>query len=116
VPLLTESIPSSIPPNTEMAACPAALITPFRVRYVANDAVRPIHYVADDGADFVAIWPVGFSAWRTNELQIVAPDGKVYAREGVRVEGLGGGYWAGGGVAEAAHICIGDYVPRRVGS
>jgi hypothetical protein len=116
VSLLTEPIPAVVPPNTELRACPAALIIPFAVRHVPDDAARPIHYLrADDGRDLVVIWPVGFSGRRTDRLEIVAPDGRVFAREGERVEGLGGGYWAGGGVAEAAHVCLGDYVPTKLG-
>jgi hypothetical protein len=82
-----------------------------------GDAAQPIHYVdADSGREVVVVWPIGFSARRTDRLEIVAPDGKVLAREGERVNGLGGGYWAAPGVAEAAHICLGDYVPMRVRS
>jgi hypothetical protein len=116
VPLVTEPIPGVVPPNTELRACPGALIARFTVRHVPGDVVRPVHYLrADDGVDFLVIWPVGFSARRTDRIEIVAPDGKVFAREGERVEGLGGGYWAGGGVAEAAHVCLGEYVPTKLG-
>ena len=116
VPLVTEPIPAAVPPNVELRACPAALISPFTARHVPNDAARPVHYLrTDDGVDFLVIWPVGFSARRTDRLEIVAPDGKVFAREGQRVEGLGGGYWAAAGVAEAAHVCLGEYLPTKVG-
>jgi hypothetical protein len=116
VPLVTEPIPAVVPPNTELRACPAALITPFTARYVPDDAARPVHYLrTGDGVDFLVVWPVGFSARRTDRLEIVAPDGKVIVREGQRVEGLGGGYWAAAGVAEAAHPCFGDYLPTKIG-
>lgn len=114
VPLLTERIPASVPPNVELRACPAALISPFVIRHVPADAARPIHYLVDNSRDMVVIWQVGFSARRTERLEIVAPDGKVLAREGERVEGLGGGYWDTPGVGEAAHVCLGEYVPTKV--
>jgi hypothetical protein len=116
VPLVTEPIPGAVPPNVELRACPTALISSFITRHVSDDAARPVHYLRkDDGVEFLVIWPVGFSARRTDRLEIVAPDGKVFAQQGQRVEGLGGGYWAGGGVAEAAHVCIGEYLPTKLG-
>jgi hypothetical protein len=114
VPLDVAPIPAVVQPNTEYAACPAALLSPVTIHHVPDDAARPIHYrIVDGGQEIHLRWQFGFSARLAPELEIVAPDGSVVARAGQRVEGLGGGF---GADDDVFFVCIGDYVPRRIGT
>jgi hypothetical protein len=54
------------------------------------------------------IWPEGFSGRLNPELEIVAPDGEVIAREGVPTP-----RWLGGGVPGGTFACIPGNPPRR---
>ncbi len=88
-------------------ACPTALIrvTPG---FAADDAVQPIRYAVPgetDGWDF--LWQVGFQAWLRPALEIVAPDGKVVAREGQPVD-LAGGQLRGDHTWD---VCLPEYLP-----
>ncbi|MGP1675050.1 MAG: hypothetical protein ACTS8Z_07550 [Candidatus Limnocylindrales bacterium] len=108
-----EPIPAVVQPGVEYGACRTALLTPVTIHHVPDDQARPIHYrLVDGGGELGLRWQPGFSARLAPDLEIVAPDGTVIAREGVPVVGLGGGV-AGD---DAFSVCIGDYIPQRVGS
>ena len=114
VPLDVAPMPAVVAPGVEYAACPSALLGPMTIHHVPDDAATRIHYRSVGGGQEIHVrWQVGFSARLAPDLEIVAPDGTVLAREGVPVEGLGGGYI---GSDDTFTVCIGDYVPRRVGS
>ncbi len=114
VKLDVEPMPAVVAPGVVYAACPAALLLPITIHHVPEDAAAPIHYRPVGGGEEVHVrWQFGFSARLAPELEIVAPDGKVIASEGQPVEGLGGGVT---GNDDTFSVCIGDYVPRRVGS
>jgi hypothetical protein len=105
------SIPVDVRPDVEYAACPMALLLPVTPHVVPDDADHPIHYRSvADGHEIHVRWPVGFSARLNPALEIVAPDGKVIAQEGVPIEGMGGGY----GSDDAFTVCLWPYVPTRV--
>lgn len=113
VPLDVAPIPAVVQPNAEYGACPAALLNPVTIHHVPEDAARPIHYrIVDGGQEIQLRWQPGYSARLAPELEIVAPDGSVVARAGQKVEGLGGGY----GADDTFFVCIGDYVPPRIGA
>ncbi|MGZ9159918.1 MAG: hypothetical protein ACXW4T_02025 [Candidatus Limnocylindrales bacterium] len=114
VPLDVEPMPAVVGPGVEYAACPMALLGPMTIHHVPDDAATPIHYRTVGGGEEIHVrWQFGFSARLAPDLEIVAPDGTVIAREGVPVEGLGGGYIGGD---DTFTVCIGDHVPRRAGS
>jgi hypothetical protein len=111
VTLETSGLPASIPFGAAFG-CQLALLSPFTITYVREDAVRPVRYRAvEGGADLHIKWQFGVSARFTDHLEIVGPDGTVLAREGAPVEGLGGGAGNDG----AINICIEQYLPKRVG-
>lgn len=112
VPLDVAPIPADVRPDVEYAACPTALLLPVTIHLVPDDAARPIHYRSvADGEEIHVRWPVGFSARLNPALEIVAPDGAVIAKEGVPLEGMGGGYL---GNDETFSACLWPYVPMRV--
>lgn len=114
VPLDVEPMPAVVQPGAEYAACPTALLGPMTIHHVPEDAATPIHYRTVGGGEEIHVrWQFGFSARLAPDLEIVAPDGTVIAREGAPVEGLGGGTT---GDDATFSVCIGDYVPQRVGS
>ncbi|MEJ7749611.1 MAG: hypothetical protein WKF56_09930 [Candidatus Limnocylindrales bacterium] len=105
-------IPAQVQPDAEYGACPLALLLPFTVRHVPEDAAQPVHYRAvDDGQELRISWPSGFSARLAPDLEVVAPDGTVIASEGVPTEGLGGGVL---GNDDTFSVCIGEYGPHRI--
>ena len=108
------SIPGGVRPDIEYGACPTALLLPVTIHHVPDDAASPIHYRSvQDGQEVHVRWQVGFSARLNPDLEIVAPDGTVIAREGVPVDGLGGG---GIGPGDAFSVCLPQYGPTRVGA
>ncbi|HET7168095.1 MAG TPA: hypothetical protein VFI69_02760 [Candidatus Limnocylindrales bacterium] len=112
VPLDVAPMPAVVGPGVEYAACPMALLVPMTIHHVPGDAAAPIHYRTVGGGEEIHVrWQFGFTARLAPELEIVAPDGRVVAREGRPVEGLGGGST---GNDDTFTVCIGDYVPRRL--
>ena len=113
VALSVEELPRSLPPNT-VAACMAAL-SEATIRYERGGS-PPIRYVQIapiGGAESEVkwTWPYGFSARdRGGRLEIVAPDGSVFTRDGDFVS-VGGGFLP---ADNAFHVCIGEWLPRRV--
>ncbi len=115
VPLEVAPIPAVVQPGVEYGACMTALLNPVTIHHVPDDHTRPIHYRRVDGGGEVHVrWQPGFSARLAPDLEIVAPDGTVIAREGVPVDGLGGG--SAGDADETFFVCIGDYIPRHIGA
>lgn len=108
VPLVTQEI-QDIPPDAEVVGCPLALLGSVTPEYRPNED-PPVRYRQGDGFAKVG-WPVGFSARLNPRLEIVAPDGKVFAREGAPTDELGGGLTGGD---DTFFVCVGGYGPERL--
>ena len=111
VALDVQPIPASVPSQIGEWACPAALAQ-ATITY-ARGASPPIRYVAEAPTGPIEMrwrWPWGFSARDVGgRLEIVAPDGQVYARDGDRVS-VGGGWLPDD---TEFQICLGQYTPHR---
>jgi hypothetical protein len=93
-----------IPPGAEVIdACPLRPIDPFEIEYHPEDAATPIHYRFSDGYQHV-VWGIGFSARLDPTLEIVAPDGKVVARQDVLT-----GPMIGGHLDQGLYVCVSGY-------
>ena len=100
--------PFDVPADAELA-CPLALLGSLTVEYRAGED-PPVRYRS--GEEVRVVWPAGFSARLNPRLEIVAPDGAVFAREGLPTAEFGGGF--GGDGDDRFHICMFEYMPRRL--
>lgn len=78
------------PRPIEDNACPAALLRRVTLRGDPGNAARPVYVESLDGTTKIIIWPHGFSARFSPDLELVNDHGEVVAREGDTLD-LGGG-------------------------
>ena len=99
--------PIDLPPDAVLG-CDAALLGSIVAAHRAGEE-PPVRYAPAAGGDEVHVrWPAGFSARLNPELEIVAPDGRVFATEGKATIEFGGGM----GADDRFWICMPEYGPK----
>lgn len=102
--------PRELPANAALG-CPMALLGSIVAEYRAGED-PPVRY-RQGVIEVGVVWPAGFSARLNPRLEVVAPDGTVFAREGEPTQEFGGGMIGAEG-DKRFWICMFEYGPRRI--